>query len=317
MRAVSALQSPVSTAPILVTGSHRSGSTWAGHMLAHAPRVAYIHEPFHVGHRRGLCNATFDRWYTYICNENESTYLRAVEDCLGFKYHTLGGLSTINSLKGCARLVWDYLQFTTYRWFRKRPLVKDPIAVFSADWLARRFDMDVVVLIRHPAAFVGSLKKARWSFSFQDLLEQPLLMQHHLHPFEAEIKEYAGSEKDVVDQGILLWNVIHHVILHYRQRHPADWLFVRHEDLSRRPLQAFQEIYDRLGLTFTKQIEREIARYSLAAPSINDSTTGLQRHSESNVATWKTRLTPDEIQRVKTRTHEIAREFYDQQDWNV
>ena len=31
--------------PILVTGSHRSGSTWVGKMLSVAPHVAYIHEP--------------------------------------------------------------------------------------------------------------------------------------------------------------------------------------------------------------------------------------------------------------------------------
>jgi hypothetical protein len=31
--------------PILVTGSHRSGTTWAGQMVAAAPHTAYIHKP--------------------------------------------------------------------------------------------------------------------------------------------------------------------------------------------------------------------------------------------------------------------------------
>jgi hypothetical protein len=31
---------------ILVTGSHRSGSTWAEQILAIAPNTGYIHEPF-------------------------------------------------------------------------------------------------------------------------------------------------------------------------------------------------------------------------------------------------------------------------------
>ena len=34
--------------PILVTGSHRSGSTWVGKMIASHPRVAYVEEPFNA-----------------------------------------------------------------------------------------------------------------------------------------------------------------------------------------------------------------------------------------------------------------------------
>jgi len=34
--------------PILVTGSHRSGTTWAGKMISACPNVGYIHEPFNI-----------------------------------------------------------------------------------------------------------------------------------------------------------------------------------------------------------------------------------------------------------------------------
>ena len=35
---------------------------------------------------------------------------------------------------------------------KKTAVMKDPVAVFSAPWLARHFDMNVVVMIRHPGA---------------------------------------------------------------------------------------------------------------------------------------------------------------------
>lgn len=56
--------------PILVTGSHRSGSTWVGRMLALSPSVGYIHEPFNIRHRHGICKAHFEYWFQYICDEN-------------------------------------------------------------------------------------------------------------------------------------------------------------------------------------------------------------------------------------------------------
>ena len=40
--------------PILVTGSHRSGSTWTGRIISAAPHVGYIHEPFNIGINTGV-----------------------------------------------------------------------------------------------------------------------------------------------------------------------------------------------------------------------------------------------------------------------
>ena len=43
--------------PILVTGSHRSGTTWVGKMLAADSDTAYISEPLNVLHRLGIFRA--------------------------------------------------------------------------------------------------------------------------------------------------------------------------------------------------------------------------------------------------------------------
>jgi len=60
--------------PILVTGSHRSGTTWVGKILALSPEVGYIQEPFHPRHNMAICNAVFENCFTYICKENEERY---------------------------------------------------------------------------------------------------------------------------------------------------------------------------------------------------------------------------------------------------
>ena len=231
--------------PILITGSHRSGSTWTGRMIAHASSVSYIHEPFNLHHRPGVCKAHFGYHFPYICTQNESPYVRDLEDCLNFKYHFLEELKTTKSLKDVVRSSLGYIRFTKSHILKRRPLVKDPTAVFSAKWLADRFNMDVVVLIRHPAAFAASLKKLKWSHPFDDFLQQPLLMEHHLYEYRSEIEEYSRTHKDIVDQAILLWNLIHHVILNYKKNEP-NWIFIKHEDLSKRPVEEFRNIYNRL-----------------------------------------------------------------------
>ena len=47
--------------PILVTGAHRSGTTWVGKMLALAPGIGYVHEPFSPRTPVGMSPAGFDR----------------------------------------------------------------------------------------------------------------------------------------------------------------------------------------------------------------------------------------------------------------
>lgn len=318
--------------PILVTGSHRSGSTWTGRMIAHAPNVAYIHEPFNLHHRPGICKANFHYHFPYICKKNELFYIKDLKDCLSFKYHFLEDLKTNKSMKSIAQSIFSYIRFTNYRILKRRPLVKDPIAFFSAEWLAKTFDMDVIVLIRHPAAFAGSLKKINWLHPFEHFLKQPLLMHQHLNGYKSDIEEFSKSTKDIVDQAILLWNIIHHTVLQYQNNYPS-WIFIRHEDLSMRPIEEFKKLYNKLDLNFSKNVEEKIKAFSFINKlncSKNNKNSFIEiwqqrltnnyscqrkRNSSDNIRSWTKRLTKDEIKRIKRKTHKIAREFYSEEDW--
>lgn len=302
--------------PILVTGSHRSGSTWVGRMIAKSPTIRYIHEPFNPdAFKPGICAARFEHEFTHVCAENAATYQNDLKRCLEFRYDFSKGLKVVRTSKDAVRLLRDSGRFAISRWRKARPLVKDPHAVFSAEWLVRTFDMDIVVLVRHPAAFVGSIKKAGWSFRFEQFMEQPLLMQHHLRRFEAEIEAVAMKPANIVDQGILLWNVIHDVILKYRNDHP-DWILIRHEDISNKPDSAFFNIFQRLDLNYSDSVRRAIADFSGPHnPDKQHSRKEIRRDSKSNIWTWEKRLTPDEIHRVREQTKVIASHFYSEEDW--
>jgi len=298
--------------PILVTGAHRSGSTWAGVMIS-APRdVAYVNEPFNILYKPGSCRPHFQYWYTYVCESNESSHIRYIEDCISYRPHQLKKALKYGSIGDLPRIVKFQSECYRARLLNKRPLVKDPLAIFSTEWLANRFDMDVVMLIRHPAAFVGSLKVADWPFQFSNILDQPLLMQDLLSPYEAEIIDFAENDHDLIDQAILLWNLIYSVVLRLQKKYLSDWIFIKHEDLSSNPLDRFKEIYSKLGIPFAEQAEYRITKYSYT-----DSNTGgsMTRDSKSNIWKWMTRLTEDEILRIKEKTEEVSRHFYEEKDW--
>jgi len=76
------------TRPILVTGSHRSGTSWVGQTLAQAPGVFYVHEPFNLDRppSRGICNIKPEHWFTHITTESEASYYRALENTIHLRY---------------------------------------------------------------------------------------------------------------------------------------------------------------------------------------------------------------------------------------
>ena len=299
--------------PILVTGSHRSGSTWVGQMIAASDDVHYIHEPFNDFYfSPGIYHIKFDTVFKYISAENEENYLSPIKKTIDLKYDLL---SSINSDKitvsNCSKKIGIFLEYRKIHSEKKRVLIKDPIAIFSAEWLTQRFDMQTIVLIRHPAAFVSSLKIKNWGFNFNNLLDQNLLIRDHLFDFRDEIEEFANSEKSIIDQACLLWRMIYYVVNKYQYFY-KNWLFIKHEDISLEPLSNFQLIFDYLNLALTPRIKTIIRQHSHA----DDNTkTELIRDSKSNIHTWKTRLTQEEIDYIKNEVKDISQEFYTEEDW--
>jgi hypothetical protein len=302
--------------PILVTGSHRSGTGWTSHMICTAPSVAEIMEPFNLRrHRPGIFNAKPTHWFPYVCGDNEQAFLAPMDDMLGFHYRPLAGLMAVRSGKDVGRLGRDWYRFARNRRMAKRPLIKDPIAFFSAGWLADTFGMDVVALIRHPAGFALSLKRLGWTHPFEHFSAQPLLMRDYLWPFEREIEEAAKNPPPVFDQAILLWRLIHHVMLEYRRTRP-NWGFFRLEDVARDPVGSFQDIYERLGLRFDERTEQVVLQHSDPSnPRESKDPSDVKRDSRRSVWLWKDRLTQTEIDYIRSGVEDVSQEFYTDTDW--
>jgi len=304
------------TKPILITGAHRSGTTWVGRMIAESPLVGYIHEPLNLNHSLGICAAKFDYWFPYISYENESIYYEHIKNTLSFSYNLSSQLKTIRRPGKVLQVLREYNTFRRYRNSNMRPLVKDPIAIFSAEWLAQTFDIDVIVLIRHPAAFASSLKRLNWTYPFSHFLGQHLLMKDHLHPFEADIRAYTEKEHDIIDQAALLWRLIYHMVVQYQKNHD-DWTFVRHEDISREPLRGFQTLFDILNIEFSEHVRTTIEEYTDTSNPYQapDGGHSIKLDSESNIWNWKHRLTLSEVERIRTQVEDISNVFYLDEDW--
>ncbi|MDP9068771.1 MAG: sulfotransferase [Actinomycetota bacterium] len=299
--------------PILVTGSHRSGTTWVGRMLCASGEAAYIHEPFCPNRSPGWITEPLPYWYMYISPENESPYLPGVRRVLQLRYPVARSLVASRSARDVARQLPEIPRGLSYRVRGLRPLLKDPFALFSSEWLADRFRVRPVIMIRKPVAFVSSIKRLNWGFDYeQNWLAQPALMRDHLGGHEGSFRGYQG-EVDLVKEGIVMWNAIYDFVRALEARRP-EFLYVKYEELAAEPVAGFEKLYAGLGLTWDEDARARVADFSDSTNPKDVSTRdrrAIKRDSRAAAETWRQRLSPEEIERVERETAAVAAHFYD------
>ncbi len=308
--------------PILVTGAHRSGTTFLGRMLALSPQIGEVYEPFNI--KVGVHGFKYFNTYIKENHRDEAYYEKIISDVLNgkAKYRRIpltNKREPTTLPQKIVRLVFksganlSYLRARYSPWV-DRYLIKDPIACMSSEWLHRKFGMDVVVLIRHPAAFTASLKRLGWRFDFKHFFEQQELMDDHLAPY---FKGIDTERLSIIEEGSLLWNCIYSVLFKYIERNPA-FIAVRHEDISYDASAELKRLYERLNISYTPRIEKRIRQYTgenNPTDPKNNRTHVLKRNSRDNTTRWKKILTSEEISQIKRLTGDLASRYYGEHEW--
>lgn len=274
------------SSPILVTGAHRSGTTWVGAVLGDVPGVAHVHEPMNpeVSVDGEPSPASF--WFEGVTRRNRRKWT-----CF---------FDRILERRAGSVVLW-----------------KDPIALFAAEWLHRRYKARVVAMVRHPLGFAGSVKVKGWNHDFDDFLKQPRLMRRMGKPERRLVEAYAADLPGVVDQAVLLWRLIYGEVDRWKNR---PWCrVVVHEHLSRRPLDGFRELFDWLGLPYgAEQMEKVRVLSEGEDRADGEGGFGLDdvcRDSAANLERWRTRLTEAEAETVRRATGPLADRFYGEGGW--
>lgn len=287
-------------------------------MLAAGERVVVVNEPLNPQHppgrSPGILRASVRHRFQYINQDSEADFLPAYRDLLRLRFRPITELRANHAPRDFARAAHYTAAFARGRLQRRRVLIADPYAVFSAPWFVERLGAQVVVVVRRPAPTVSSRKRLGWTIDLRELLDQPALVRDHLQPFQADLEALTDPD-DIVGQGALLWRAIYGAVARF-DSNPAP-IIVRHEDLSLNPAQEFSRLYAALNLPFTSRAESRILDSTSAGNHPELSVSHPHRtklDSRANLENWKRRLTDDEIERIRGLTEDVAVRFYDGSD---
>jgi hypothetical protein len=141
-----------------------------------------------------------------------------------------------------------------------------------------------------------------------------------LKTFVPAIQALAHKRPTVMEDANLLWRICHSVIRQYQSEHP-EWIFLRHEDLSREPLHRFAALFGALHLEFGETSRAFVMDHCFDPGPRTDLTAdgepySVKRNSASNLWQWRVRLTKDEIA-LACRDLEDFEYFYPEPEWRV
>lgn len=305
----------------LVTGSHRSGSTWVGQTLAKLSSSAYLWEPFNLKATAFYKSFLSPRilslkhWYSLVPPSDPLwQHLRSLKTSRhgNFK-HALTCLSldnnykkSINYLLKLCRLQYGLLSSSSL-------LVKDPLMLLSVESALQSSFVDkAIVLTRDPRAFYSSLKKADWNFDFFNLLG-PVNNLSHLSPFHDVVTKRAHEPSLLTPASASdLWNILHQHIF-YLSRMPNIFV-IRYEDICDNPVNEFVKM---MGFFLDRQVDVSVVskyfRFSETQHAESD-IKGVQmvrRGNPSQIANlWKSRVTPAEADCIRQCCCTLMKHFH-------
>jgi hypothetical protein len=274
-------------------------------MLASADGFHYVQEPFNIVARQRWLTPRPSRQFLYLTDANGGPYEPGMQRVVDLRYPLLDHLRTRPSPQLAKRVARITLDATQARRQGAKPVMKDPIALFSAEWLQDRFKLQPVIVAREPVAFVGSLKDRDWTFDFAHWADQPLLLSEVAGAWRDRINAAVSAPLDIVDQGILQWNVFYDFVADLRDRRP-DTVVVSYERLAGDAATEVPALFERLGLAFGPSQQAAVAELTTAGDSQGASAIDVHRQSDEVLDTWRARLDEDEIARVRAGTAGVA-----------
>ncbi|SFD73870.1 sulfotransferase family protein [Salipiger profundus] len=278
-----------------ITGMHRSGTTWVGKMAEQAAPGCVVHEPLNA--HSGLVGVK--EWYY---GPAESSYaLSLIAEMMRGKRTFRRSRSRDTALKNLARIAGgSRYERNLSHTLRSSDVVllKDPFLIRLGADMAERFDAKGIIMVRHPAALINSLRRMGWILPKRD-------------GFAAETKSEDPELQLAYEIGFF-WEKLYSEVEAQIRRAPEKLLLVRHEDMCTTPTEIGEKILAHLDLP---QNDEALDFLRVSTSGEAGEISGKQLHNMHRDAkklakSWRISLSEAQISMLRTGAGGTLRNLY-------
>ena len=278
IRIISQCRSPqFSLPPVVLLSYPRSGSSWAGKVLAASPEFAYLREPITQPYMKRY-DGQRPVFYTDDKHPDITIYKRLANNAFaGLPSLYKGGVDNKN----------DFLPFSKNT--PKRLLIKE-VNPAAADFFCKRYQPFLLLLLRHPAAVALSYYEQGWLKKVgNDNFNEWVNFGRLYGTFMAEAVETANKYEDSK--------------------------IIKYEDLVKDPEKRFLDIFNCCNVTPPEDFDFVIKKYCHSKDDLS-SGYQTQRNSKVTSEKWKNKLSEQQLASIKEGFLETNLDFYrEPSDW--
>lgn len=307
---------------IFVTGVPRSGTTFVGMVLSLPLEVDYIHEPFNP-----MCGLpAMNSWYRYVRpsldTEEMKRYHSLTQSIFSYDFTLKSNIPEQDSWQRrmTKKLVGSrgpfYLTLAKFNPFHKAAIIKDPIGNLLSEYLYLHFGVKPVIVIKHPASFIASLKRLNWWPNPSKLNDQPYLIEDY---FSDEADFLVKDWSNPILGAAAFWRVVYKVLLVQISKYP-NWQVVTHEELSQEPVTIFNRLYKELELPWSESVKRKIlklTRENRSAEARKGTVQDFQRNSADIFKMRRNSLSLEERRAIFEVVEDVALQIYPRESFAI
>jgi hypothetical protein len=308
---------------IFVTGMIRSGTTLVGKVLSLPWSVDYIHEPFNGGYSLPDKTPFEPRYIRSGATDPEAEAYRAhVQHIFSLD---LGLNTTRHSDDSLKRKVVKaligsrgpaYLKVAKHNPLQQAIVLKDPVAKLATPFLHEAFDVQPVVLVRHPVSLAASLDRMGWYPEMKDFTAEPHLVQEHFADEQAFLQRDWPSR---LMEAMGHWRATYKVLLKEAER-AGDWQVVTHEDLCDAPVATFQGLYEVLDLPWSARVRKKVQDLTgsrSSAEARGNQAMDLSRNSSALFALRRDSVPMEQRREIFDIVQDVALQVYSRESFAI
>ena len=304
----------------IVSGSHRSGTTWIGHTIAKGTNSAYIWEPFNVkvplSKRSGYGKSflKIDNWYHLVENSDDQICIDLAHLLKKRSLDMTGILSKLpNSLmtnpKAALKWLMNDLKLSANLKINNSAIIKDPIMLFSTQFISKKLGSKCILITKDPRSFYNSLKKASWGFDFQNIYH-PCRRFEHLNEYIYEVEERLNKGALLDPQSIgLLWNILHKH-MYYLSKF-KNFKIIKYEEICEDPVFHLDNLaFFATNKKLSKKIKNRIFHEQIKNANNSDKVHIIRHENSKEISKlWCSQLNKNELIEIEKKCDKILSIF--------
>ena len=223
---------------VALFATRRGGSTWLMHVIAAAPGFRSLDQPFSVM-TANLTPGHYRRVPKYAYGEIVCSAPEELRELRGYVAALVAGDIPVNA----PFRFWR----NDFRFKTDRQVLKIVGAKSLIGWMDDEFDLDIVLLTRHPITQAMSWIRNGWTLTTRAYLDNARFVEAHLTP------QLEGRCHDIVERGsalersVLNWGLENLIPLRTLAHRPS-WISVSYEATVIRPRETIEQLAARLSL---------------------------------------------------------------------